>query len=85
MLPPFDAKGVALVDPILRRLARGDAETIRVARRCLRSLGRRLRAAERAGYVASVAVFDQLAAELGEVIHISRACLRDLLDTSEDP
>ena len=69
----------------LRVLARADAETIRVARRCLRGVVRRRRAAGRAGDAAAVAGFDQLAAGLGEVIHISRACLRDLLDTSEDP
>ena len=84
MLSSFDTKGVGLVDP-LRILAVADARTIREGRRALRFLGRRLRAAERVGDAASVAEFDQLAAELGEIIHVSRACLRDLLDTSADP
>jgi len=84
MLSSFDTKGVGLVDP-LRILAVADARTIREGRRALRSLGRRLRAAERAGDAPTIAELDQARAELGEVIHISRACLRDLLDSSEDP
>ena len=73
-----------VVDP-LKVLARADALTILECRRALRSLGRRLRAAEAINDMASVAEFDRARAELGEVIHISRACLRDLLGTSADP